>query len=422
MRSTLCAVNFLRPLHPLRRLLAVSLVGLPALVGPIGCAASPSSPPPAAAVAPDNAATTETSVTITDPGPEDLLAADPVAALGRRIDQFVQTVQPGMATAPDTPPEPHVSPPAGPSATAPATGTHTEVRSDVQPLDAFQAAPDVLPADIPVAEPVTPPAAIEEAEPADEAIEPDNPLRRRLEERLQTHPGALASVFDYQLLRLIENDLGNPATQAGSPQLAADPGRAPADLASLDLNAEDEAILRTVAEGLAGFRERLTAVTPRNRPLPSEKIAPLLEMIRELQRQAGLELPVIALCNDVRKFGDYDLLPTEFPLANPREVVLYVEVDRFASERLAEGVWETRLSMRTVLYDQDGNRVFEIPMANAVDRSHQRRRDFFLRQIMTLPPIEEAGQYTMKVTVRDMLSNRIAQQSLPLTFGGEATR
>jgi len=245
-------------------------------------------------------------------------------------------------------------------------------------------------------------------------------LRSRLEQRLAAEPGALASIFDYQLLRLIDDSsasAGGSQDSGGSPQLAAKVSPGAIDLAAMDLTAEDEAILRTVAEGLSGFRENLVSISPQNRPLPSEKIAPLDQMMRRLHRQVGLELPVMALCQEVSTFGAYTPLPDQFPLGTPQDVVLYVEVDRFASERQESGMWETRLTMEAVLYDPEGAPILEMPSAQGVDRSHQRRRDFFVWQVLTLPAISEPGRYTLKVTVQDKLSNRIAQQSLPLTFG-----
>lgn len=411
MRPTLCAVHLV---HPLWFLLGTVL---------IGCAASQPPPAPTTTDTPAGLGSASGAPQPADPAPQGPTVPDPVAELGRRIEQFAQTVQPGFAASPEPAagvPQENLSDQLDPLHSAAEPGR--EVTSQVRPLDAAPAG-SAPPPIATLEEPPAPTAVREEPpEPPAEAVHTVEPLRVRLEQRLQTEPGALANIFDYQLLGLIESESADGAMQAGSPRLAVDQTQPLADLASLSLHAEDEVILRTVAEGLAGFREALTAITPRNRPQPSEKIASLLEMTRKLQRQVGLELPAIVLCDDVRAFGVYQPLPTEFALGAARQVVLYVEVDQFASERQAEGMWETRLSLEAVLYGPEGDPVLQVPTAKAIDRSHQRRRDFFICQVMTLPAIKKAGRYTLKVTVQDMLSNRIAQQSLPLAFGGETTK
>lgn len=346
---------------------------------------------------------------------------DAVDELGRRIDQFAQSVQPGLATPSSPEQDGAVDLPGDPSAESPPSMTEPgraagEGMSEVAPLEATAAVRKGLP------DPVVPALpsldkAVGEAN-AENRPQPPEPLRSRLERRLQDEPGALARIFDYQLLELIEE----PVTKGESVRLASGEGGFAGDLASHDLHSEDEVILETVARGLADFRTTLTGITPGNRPLPSEKIAPLLAMVRQLERQAGLELPTIVLCERVDKFGSYRPLPREFGLGKAKKVLLYVEVDRFGSERREDQLWETRLSVRAVLYDPAGKEVVRVREAEAVDRSRQQRRDFFVCLPLAFPAIEEAGRYTLKVTVHDRISNRIAQQSLPVTFGEAPAR
>src|SRR5690606_33459419 len=219
----------------------------------------------------------------------------------------------------------------------------------------------------------------------------------------------------YELLRLIEG-----GDVAGA-QLAGGADEAGPVATAGDLTEEDRRLLGTVREGLISFRQALRRGEAGPAPLPSEKIEPLMEMARELRRQVGLTLPEIALCSSVTGFGAYEALPLQFPAGQQRRTILYVEVDHFAS-RESGGGWETTLTLSAVLYDPEGRPVMTMPEAQIVDRSRRKRRDFFISGYLDLPATPEAGEYVLKVSVRDDLSQRIAEQSLKVEFIGAGSR
>ena len=226
--------------------------------------------------------------------------------------------------------------------------------------------------------------------------------------RLRDRPTSAANVLDYELLRLLD-----PAAD-DAPRLAGAVDDAP--VTTGDLTSEDQRLLGVVRDGLADFRRTLRRADGGPTPLPSEKAQPLLDMGRALRRQVGLTLPTVALCSEVKLFGSYEPLPTSFPAGKAQLTILYVEVDGFASRELPSGEWETKMALSATLYDADGRAVLTLPEAQAVDRSRQQRRDFYLCSYLTLPADTKPGPLTLKVSVRDELSRRISQQSLKLTL------
>ena len=286
--------------------------------------------------------------------------------------------------------------------------------SVVPPLEA--GAPHAYPVPGVAAEDAQPPAALVDplleswdaaAPPVTEPAPAD--LEAEVLQRLSERPSSAASVLDYELLRLLEGDV----TAA---QLAGGADDAEPVATAGDLTEEDRRLLGTVREGLLAFRQTLRRAEAGPAPLPSEKIEPLMAMARELRRQVGLTLPEIVLCSSVTGFGAYESLAPQFPTGQPRRTILYVEVDHFASRASGGGGWETNMTLSAVLYDPEGRPVMTMPETQIVDHSRRKRRDFFISGYLDLPAAAEAGEYVLKVSVRDDLSQRIAEQSLKVEF------
>jgi hypothetical protein len=74
-----------------------------------------------------------------------------------------------------------------------------------------------------------------------------------------------------------------------------------------------------------------------------------------------------------------------------------------------------------VLYTDDahGLAVWRQPQVQIVDQSRNRRRDFFVVQVIRLPGRLNVGKYRLKVTVDDVHSNTRAEMSLPIQIVAE---
>ncbi len=149
---------------------------------------------------------------------------------------------------------------------------------------------------------------------------------------------------------------------------------------------------------------------------PEVVVTAIIELAAALQKQSSLVLPTVSLCTRVGGFGDYDEFPrTEqgrytFLAHSGQQAVVYVEVDDFVSELNDKGQWVTELSQQLVVFsDRDGIPVWREDWQLGTDTSKNRRADFFIVQIITLPERLSVGLYQLKIHVRDKRSGAEAE-------------
>lgn len=153
-----------------------------------------------------------------------------------------------------------------------------------------------------------------------------------------------------------------------------------------------------------------------------EAIVKAIEQLHQiLGRQPRLSLPKAALCTRVGGFGDYDEFARNeagrytFLAHSGQQAVVYVEVADFTSTLNEQRQWVTELSQQLVLYsDRDGIPVWREAWQPGHDTSRNRRGDFFVVQIITLPPQLSVGRYQLKVHVRDDKSRAEAEIAVEL--------
>jgi hypothetical protein len=236
---------------------------------------------------------------------------------------------------------------------------------------------------------------------ADQAPSLD-PFTAKLEQRVHDDPQDVSAQLDWQLYQFVHDE---PV-----PQL---PALAP-------LNAEDRELLSAVLDAMSNFKN---AVRADNNLLLSRKVRPFLELSDRLRNQAELVIPTIELCTRVNGFGVYDpIKPARFPAGKEARVILYCEVENFASQMNADKQWETRLSQDVVLYtEQNGLEVWRDKTANkqVVDQSRNRRHDFFLAKVIELPANLTIGRYLLKVSVVDDQVKRVAENTIPIEIVAE---
>jgi hypothetical protein len=79
-------------------------------------------------------------------------------------------------------------------------------------------------------------------------------------------------------------------------------------------------------------------------------------------------------------------------------------------------VFRTYLNVQHVLYDENGESVLSQVDKDVTDISGNRRTDFYLTRLLTLPPTLPAGNYTLKVTVEDPAANKVKTATLAITL------
>lgn len=147
-----------------------------------------------------------------------------------------------------------------------------------------------------------------------------------------------------------------------------------------------------------------------------EVIPAAVESLRaRLKIEPELQLANAALASSVEGFGKVrPFEPAKFLAHSEQKVIVYVEVDKFASEANEQGEYVTELAQQLVIYsDRDGIPVWQEDWQTAVDRTRAKRQDFFMRQIVTLPKALSVGPYHLKVRVRDRKSGAEAEASIP---------
>jgi hypothetical protein len=218
----------------------------------------------------------------------------------------------------------------------------------------------------------------------------------RLSRRVQDYPNDVSAQFDYQLLQFVMDE---PV-----PNLSA--------IASLP--DEDREMIAAVMDGLSNYRNNLRAD---NNMLLSRKVRPLLDMTDRLRALSDLIIPTIALCQDVRGFGNYtpfDGDPPRFSAGSPHPTILYCEVANFSSQLNDKRLWQTELVQNAVLYTEGGMSVWTDQARPVTDTARVHRQDFFIAQRIDLPAALPIGRYLLKVTIEDKQSNHFAEATQPL--------
>jgi hypothetical protein len=227
-------------------------------------------------------------------------------------------------------------------------------------------------------------------------------LEAELERRAREFPRDLASQLDLQLLQLLRG--------AAAPQMEA--------IAALPR--EDRELLAAVIDALANLRSNARSEAAM---LAAQKARPLVELGDRIRARSDLRVGSMALCTRVDGFGVYQAIDADrLPAGREHALVLYCEVENFLPRRLDNGQWETNLTQETVLYDPTGRRVWSLKPQEARDVCRNQRRDFFLGQRLTIPSSLAPGAYTLRVTLIDQNSNRVAEGTLPLRLTAEAAR
>ncbi|HEY8667290.1 MAG TPA: hypothetical protein VIL86_11525 [Tepidisphaeraceae bacterium] len=221
-------------------------------------------------------------------------------------------------------------------------------------------------------------------------------LERKLAQRIKDNPRDVAGHLEYQLFQFLRD--------ADAPNMAA----------FGSLPAEDRELITTLLDGLTNFRNTLRAD---NNMLLSKKVKPLMELADRLRAQADLSIPTICLCTKVEAFGKYEPIePARFPAGREHEVIVYCELENFASRLGDNKMWETKLTEEVVIYTETGMQVWpkEPNKAALSDVSRNRRHDFFLVKKIHLPSNLTIGRYLMKVSVVDQQASRVAEATLPI--------
>ena len=239
------------------------------------------------------------------------------------------------------------------------------------------------------------------------AIEPlpDDRLRQLLVElsREAYHHATYSDVPLRQLLVIVAQAIISPDRQL---QVDAIPG----------LTDREREVLSAMQAFYTDVGERLLKAGD-----PEVLVTLLAELKRELTKEPQLRLSHAALSSRVSGFGAYDEFKKNkagryvFLAHSRQQAVVYVEIEEFQSELNTNSEWVTELSQQLVIFsDRDGIPVWRQSWRPVVDVTKNRRHDFFVVQVITLPDKLSVGRYQFKISVRDERSGAEAETTLEM--------
>ncbi len=172
-------------------------------------------------------------------------------------------------------------------------------------------------------------------------------------------------------------------------------------------------------ETLRSARDRLIAS-----PLEADRA--FARSIGAMLPDDGLKIAIAELCTRVTAFGRYTPFASKaFAAGQPHRMIVYTEIDGFTyreargGDPVANGVAlseqeSVELSQSVTLYQADGYQAWHKPAETVIETTRGRRRDFYLVQLIELPRTLAAGQYNLKVTVKDKTSGAESERVIPV--------
>jgi hypothetical protein len=152
-------------------------------------------------------------------------------------------------------------------------------------------------------------------------------------------------------------------------------------------------------------------------PDPSDRAALALQQLRaataHLQPSARLELHGLVFCEGIDGFGVYQ--PFERNVFRPGQpVLLYGEVRNFQTELSAAGQYRTvlRSTIEILRNGVDGELVERKQFDPTEDISRSPRTDYFHSYKLDLPNDLTPGPHTLRLTLEDQLSGKIASSTI----------
>lgn len=141
-----------------------------------------------------------------------------------------------------------------------------------------------------------------------------------------------------------------------------------------------------------------------------------------LTADSTVAIRTVKLCRRVQSFGVYEPLPNTSLLAGREQpAVVYVELDHFRTTMVEGNKHQVRIAQELELFhDADGLIVWRQPRVEISDESLNRRRDFFVVQMIRLPSRLNVGKYRLKVRVTDLANGSTDESTLPIQIVADA--
>ncbi len=153
---------------------------------------------------------------------------------------------------------------------------------------------------------------------------------------------------------------------------------------------------------------------------PGQLSAGLEEIQAGLHAWTGMVVTKSALCTRVDGFGRYETFDTyRFVAGRAQPAIVYVELERFGQREFVgpdgQPRYETKLSQRLELYHvADDLNTWNRAAETVTDVTRNHLRDYYLINQITLPANLGVGRYHLKVVMRDLVSEKVAESIIPI--------
>ncbi len=139
------------------------------------------------------------------------------------------------------------------------------------------------------------------------------------------------------------------------------------------------------------------------------------DQIQQLLGDQPIQIKNAALCRRVQGYGVYEPFDNPVFLAGREQpMIIYAELDNYRRVEI-DSVYQVKLAQEVVLYNEaDGLAVWHQPRVEIIDESRNRRRDFFVVQMVRLPARLGVGKYILKVRLTDQHSGSLDEATMPI--------
>ncbi|MEN6407043.1 MAG: hypothetical protein ABFC77_11295 [Thermoguttaceae bacterium] len=132
---------------------------------------------------------------------------------------------------------------------------------------------------------------------------------------------------------------------------------------------------------------------------------------------ARLDVRNVTFCTEVHSYGC--IKPFETTEFRPnQEVLLYAELEHFASESTPKG-YCTSLCSRYEVLDSQGRRVVEQKFSPTEEYCRNRRRDFFIGYRLQWPKNLAPGRYQLRLVIEDQKSHQSGEAVVEFDIKGD---
>lgn len=161
---------------------------------------------------------------------------------------------------------------------------------------------------------------------------------------------------------------------------------------------------------LAHFRERDELSYEERMTVTARQ---LRSAARHLARESVLTIRRLEICSQISSFGRVSAFPSnDFEAGQP--LLLYAEIENFGTEPTPRGTQRTSFEARLQILHADSDTPIETTELDDIsDEASSERTDYFQSFELTVPSHLAAGDYRIRLMVRDKLRKRMAVETIP---------